>query len=208
MDHNPACTICNSDLWDDELGRSICRPCQQRIDRHLQSIAGPRGLYARLSLRTTPGKSSDGPAVSGTRGASIPPSLYVLNLVADGGIVSDLETWVADWASHGLAQTSEGGRLQYRVDQAVRTLRLNLSQAALRHPALADFNREIYLITRRCTAIVDNEKPLRQIHVTCPCGRTIGFTLATNGETCPGCEKAYSQREIKRLPLAERRAAA
>ncbi|MFD0074300.1 hypothetical protein ACFVIY_17885 [Streptomyces sp. NPDC127166] len=208
MNDHTACDICNSDLWDDELGRLICRPCQQRIDQNLRSIAGPRGLYARLCLRTTPGKGNNGPAVSGTRGSSMPPSLHVLNLIADGGIVSDLETWVDDWASHGLAQTSQGGRLQHRIDQAVRTLRLNLPQAAYRHPALKNFNDEVHAIIRRCKPIVDNEKPLRQIYVTCPCGRTISLTLATHGETCPGCETAYNQRDVKQLPLAERQAAA
>ncbi|MFD3333550.1 hypothetical protein ACFWV1_13020 [Streptomyces sp. NPDC058700] len=208
MTDTPACVICSSDLWDDEQDRTICRPCEQRIDSNLHAIAGPRGLYARLCLRTTPGKSSDGPNVSGTRGSSIPPSEHVLSLIVNGGIVSELEEWVADWASHGLAQTSTGGRLQYRIDRAVKTLRLNLPQAALRHPALKDFNREIHTIIRRCETVIDHEKPPIRLHAQCPCGATVPFTLNTDGETCRGCDTAYSHGDILRLDLAERRAAA
>ncbi|PVC73499.1 hypothetical protein [Streptomyces sp. CS081A] len=207
MDHNPACVICFADLWDDELGRLICRPCEQRIDYNLRQIAGPSGLYARLCLRTTPGKNSDGPVVSGTRGAPIPPNLHILNLVAGGGIVSDLETWVDDWASHGLTQPTHGGRLQHRVDHAVRALRLGLPRAAERHPALKNFSDEIQAIIRRCQPIICDEKPLQVIRVACPCGRTISLTLATTGETCTGCHTTYDQRAVKELPLIARRAA-
>ncbi|GHG15277.1 TFIIB-type zinc finger domain-containing protein [Streptomyces filamentosus] len=208
MDHNPACTICNRDLWNDEQGRLICRLCQQHVDRNLQSIAGPRGLYARLCLRTTPGKSSGGPAVSGTRGSSMPPSEHVLNLVANGGIVSNLESWVKDWATYGLADIGEGGRLQHRIDHAVRTLRLNLGQAALKHPALDEFAREIHSMVRQCSAVVEGEKPPIRVRVQCPCGATLGVTLSTDGETCRACGAEYGHTEVLRLPLADRRAAA
>ncbi|MEV4424026.1 hypothetical protein AB0K23_01355 [Streptomyces sp. NPDC049602] len=203
-----ACVICRRDLWDDEQGRTICRLCEQRLDTALLSIAGPTGLYARLCLRTQPGKSSSGPTVSGTRGSSMPPNEHVLSLVANGGIASDLECWVKDWASYGLASIGDGGRLQHRVDEAVRTLRLNLAQAALRHPALDEFARELYAITRQCKTIVDGEKAPIRVRVQCPCGTTVPVTLATDGETCRGCDTEYGHSEILRLPLAERRAAA
>jgi hypothetical protein len=203
-----ACVICNHDLWDDELGRTICRPCEQRLDSTLRSIAGPSGLYARLCLRTQPGKRAGGPAVSGTRGSKMPPSEEVLNLVANGGIVSELESWVEDWATYGLATIGTGGRLQHRVDQAVRTLRLNLTQAAQRHPALDEFNRETCRITSRCKTIIDGEKAPIRLRAQCPCGHAVPFTLNTDGETCRGCGTQYGHGEIMRLQLAERRAAA
>ncbi|MFC8009121.1 hypothetical protein [Streptomyces cinereoruber] len=207
MDHTPACAICFADLWDDELSRLICRPCEQRIDYNLRLIPGPSGLYARLCLRTTPGKSNDGPVVSGTRGAPIPPNLHILSLVADGGIVAALESWVDDWARYGFTRPSRGGRLQYRVNQAVGSLRLGLPRAAERHPALQEFSDEIQKIIRACQPIIRDEKPLQVIRVACPCGRTISLTLATTGETCTGCHTTYDQRAVKGLPLIARRAA-
>jgi hypothetical protein len=211
-DTAPACCICASALWDDEQGRYICRPCERRIDRDLLALAGPSGLYARLCLRTGPSKRAGGPAVSGTRNSSMPPNEQVLSLVANGGIVSDLETWVADWATYGLAQLSTGGRLQYRVDQAVATLRLNLTQAALRHPALDEFAREISKIKRQAAAIINGEKEPTRIPVHCDtpdCRGILRVTLDSNKETCRTCRREYGHTEALSLtPAAERRAAA
>lgn len=203
-----ACVICASNLWDDELGRAICRPCERRLDEALRSIAGPSGLYARLCLRTQPGRRGDGPAVSGTPGRSIPPNEEVLSLVVNGGIVSSLEAWVEDWASYGLANVAAGGRLQYRIDQAVRTLRLNLTQATLRHPALDEFAKEIHQMANRCKTIIEGEKEPIRLRAQCPCGGTFPFTLSTHGETCRRCGTEYGHSEIMHLQLAERRAVA
>jgi hypothetical protein len=208
VNENTACCICATNLWEDEAGRWICRPCERRIDAALRSIAGPAGLYARLCLRTQRGKRGEAPAISGTPGSSIPPNEEVLSLIANGGIVSDLETWVADWATYGLATLTPGGRLQYRIDQAVLTLRLNLTQAASRHPALDEFAIEIYRIANRCKTIIDGEKEPIRLRAQCPCGGTFPFTLATRGETCRHCGASYGHSEIMHLPLAERRAAA
>ncbi|GGU52358.1 hypothetical protein [Streptomyces lavendofoliae] len=207
-DAAPLCVICPRALFDDEHGRYICRPCERRIDEDLLALAGPSGLYARLCLRIQPGRGSGGPIVSGTRGASMPPSEHVLTLTANGGIVSTLETWVADWATYGLGVVSTGGRLQHRVDQAVVTLRLNLTRAAALHPALDEFAREIRQARRQCEGHIGGEKPARRIPVACPCGHVIKTTIDTQGETCRGCGEQYGHTEVLRLPMAERRAAA
>ncbi|QIP87605.1 hypothetical protein GLX30_30295 [Streptomyces sp. Tu 2975] len=210
-DTSPSCCICASALWDDEQGRYICRPCETRIDRDLIALAGPSGLYARLCLRTGPSKRAGGPAVSGTRNSTMPPNEQVLNLIANGGIVSDLETWVADWATYGLAHLATGGRLQYRVDQAVATLRLNLTQAALRHPALDEFGREIGKLKRTCHAIIDGERqPIRiPVHCNTPdCDGILRVTLDTDSETCRNCRREYGHTEALKLTPTERRAAA
>jgi hypothetical protein len=209
-DTSPSCCICASDLWDDEQGRFICRPCEQRIDRDLIALAGPGGLYARLCLRTGPRKRGAGQTVSGTRGSTIPPNEHVLNLIANGGLVSDLETWVTDWATYGLAQPATGGRLQHRVDQAVATLRLNLPQAAARHPALDEFAREISKKRREAAAIVDGEKAPIRIPVHCgtlDCHGILRVTLDTPGETCRICQREYGHAEALSLTPTRQAAA-
>ncbi|MFD6113631.1 hypothetical protein ACFWG0_26460 [Streptomyces yangpuensis] len=201
------CCICTTALWDDETGRLICRPCERRIAEDLAALAGPGGLYARLCLRIHPSSNgSSGPAVSGTRGAPIPANLQVLNLVANGGIVSALESWVEDWASYGLAEVGVGGRLQYRIDRAVATLRLNLPQAAYRHPALEECAREVWSIRRQCEALIAGAKPPRKVPVQCGsngCDGILKVSIDTPGETCRACGREYGHSEVLQLtPVA------
>ncbi|MFJ8594835.1 hypothetical protein [Streptomyces sp. NPDC093598] len=204
---SPRCVICPRQLLDHETGRYICLPCEHRIDQDLRKLAGPAGLYARLCLRIQPGRGgSDGPVVSGTPGRQLPGG-EPLNLTANGGIVSDLETWVRDWATYGLATIGTGGRLQHRVDQAITTLRLNLPHAASRHPALDDFSKEVYKIRAQAETIISGERAPRRIPVTCPCGTVRTVTLDTDGFQCSGCGTEYGHSEALRLTVAERRAA-
>lgn len=208
MNDAPACIVCSSALYADELGRYACRPCERRIGDNLAALRGPGGLYARLCLRIHPGNTgSNGPAVSGSRGSSMPPNEQVLSLTANGGIVSCLELWVEDWASYGLAAIGEGGRLQYRVDRAVATLRLNLAQAVTRHPALDEFAAEIGRTRRQCEALISGGKEPTRFRVQCECGGIIKATLETAGETCRICKREYGRREILDLPYADRTAA-
>ncbi|MGW4786136.1 hypothetical protein [Streptomyces sp. NPDC004230] len=204
----PRCTICPRQLLDHEAGRFICTPCEQRIDQDLRKLAGPAGLYARLCLRIQPGRrGGDGPTVSGSPGSRMPVDETILSLVANGGIVSTLETWVEDWSTYGLGVHGTGGRLQYRVDQAVATLRRNLGRAAYRHPALDEMAKEIFKIRRQSEAIISGERQPRRVAVQCPCGAVSSVTLDTDGFECRNCETEYGHSEALRLPLAERRAA-
>ncbi|MEV4970608.1 hypothetical protein [Streptomyces scopuliridis] len=209
MNESAECLICHRGLYADELGRFACRHCTDRIDGQLRALAGPDGLYARLSAQLAPGAGNGGPAVSGSRAAPVPLRLEVLNLMTAGGpILGPLETWVRDWREHGRAEVCEAGTLQQRVDHAVRTLRFNLEWAAANHPAIDEFAGEIGQMRRQCEGQVTGEKPPRRIPVACPCGQVLRVALDTAGERCPGCGEQYGHTEVLRLPMAERRAAA
>lgn len=204
----PRCIICPRQLLDHEAGRFICTPCEQRIDQDLRKLAGPAGLYARLCLRIQPGRGgSDTPAVTRSTGHPMPCNEQILNITANGGMVSVLETWVEDWASYGLGIQGDGGRLQHRVDQAVDTLRRNLTRAASRHPAIDECAREIYKARAEAEAIINGERAPRRVAVQCPCGTVSTVTLDTDRLECRGCQASYGHSEALRLPLAERRAA-
>ncbi|MER8220923.1 hypothetical protein ABTZ58_10085 [Streptomyces sp. NPDC094143] len=205
---SPRCVICPRQLLDHETGRFICLPCEHRIDQDLRKLAGPAGLYARLCLRIQPGRGSDGPAVSGTPGRAMPCNEAVLTMTANGGLVSTLETWVEDWATYGLARRGAGGRLQHRVDTAIATLRLNLTRAASRHPALKDFNQEIGSAVRAAERLITGERAPRRVPVVCGCGYVLKVTLDTDDCSCPGCSTEYRHAELMSLPIAERSAAA
>ncbi|MFD8919419.1 hypothetical protein ACFV0Y_16570 [Streptomyces sp. NPDC059569] len=209
MNESAECLICHRGLYADELGRYACRPCTDRIDGQLRSLAGPDGLYARLSVQLAPGAGNGGPTVSGSRTAPVPLRLEVLNLMTVGGpVLGPLETWVRDWREHGRSEVRDGGTLQQRVDHAVRTLRFNLEWAAANHPAIDEFAREIGQMARQCEGQVTGEKPPRRIPVACPCGQVLRVALDTAGERCPNCGEQYGHAEVLRLPMAERRVAA
>ncbi|WP_406188964.1 hypothetical protein [[Kitasatospora] papulosa] len=203
------CTICRRDLRDDEAGRYACRICVDLIDQHLRALAGPEGLYARLSAQLTPWAGNGGPAVSGSRTAPVPLRLEVLNLMTAGGpVLGPLETWVRDWEDCGRADMCEAGTLQRRVDHAVGTLRFNLQWAATSHPAFDEFGREVHAMWRTLDRQITGERPARIVPVACPCGTVLRITLDTAGARCVGCGEQYGHSELMELPLADRRIAA
>jgi len=204
----PACTICLRALYENELGHQACRPCTDRVDHNLRSLAGPEGLYARLTHHLRPGSSNGGPAVSGSRTAPLPVRLEPLSLAARGGVVTILQTWLVDWHDLlGYRYPRWEGDLQQQCDQAVHRLRTLLPWAAEQHGAFAEFAHEIAQLRRQCEAATGGEKPPRRVPVQCGCGQILRVTLDTAGIRCPACETQYGHSEALQLPLAERRAA-
>lgn len=204
----PRCTSCTRALWDGELTHQGCGVCLRRTDDNLAALAGPRGLYAQLATALTPGSNGgDGGRVSGSRHAPLPIRLEALSLAARGGVVTVLQTWLADW--HELLSftypRAEGG-LQQQCDQAVTRLRANLPWAAEHHPAWAEFAGEVRQLATACKRQATGEKPERQIAVVCRCGSILRFTLSTDGRRCT-CGQQYGWAELRQLPLAERSAA-
>ncbi|WP_255951586.1 hypothetical protein [Streptomyces odontomachi] len=205
----PACTICHRALWQDELAAYACRLCTERIDRDLRTLAGPEGLYARLSLVLAPGRGADGPAVSGSRTAPLPVRLEPLSLQARGGVVTVLQTWLIDFHERlAYRHPRWEGTLQGQLDQAVARLRVLLPWAAEQHEAVDEFAREVATLRRQCEGQLSGEPAPRRVPVQCGCGHVLRITLDTTGARCPGCETQYGHAELLELPLAERRAAA
>ncbi|WP_409469101.1 hypothetical protein [Streptomyces sp. HC307] len=204
----PACTICLRALYADELTHQACRPCTDRVDQQLRALAGPDGLYARLSASLTPGSSSGGPAVSGSRTAPIPVRLDPLSLAARGGVVTILQTWLIDWHDLlGYRHPRWEGGLQQQCDQVVQRLRVLLPWAAEAHGAFSEFAHELGQLRRQCEAATGGEKPTRRFGVACTCGATLKITIESPGKKCAACGAQYGLQELRRLPLAERRAA-
>jgi hypothetical protein len=203
----PACTVCHTGLYEHELTHQACRPCTERVDRDLRALAGPDGLYARLSASLHPGSGSSGPAVSGSRTAPVPLRLEVLNLMTERGpVISPLEGWVRDWETFGRANVDESGSLQQRLDHAVQTLRFNLAWAAAVHPAFADFADELYVIIRRCRTTVGEEKPPVKVPVACRCGQILRVSLDMDRIECRHCQAEYGHSEMLQLTPTRRAA--
>lgn len=208
IDDAPACTVCHGNLYEHELTHQACRPCTDRIDQQLQALAGPDGLYARLSRSLTPGSSSGGPVVSGSRTPPAPLRLQVLNLMTERGpVISPLESWVRDWETYGRATVDEAGTLQQRLNHAVQTLRFNLNWAAAEHPAISDFADELHTITRRCRAAAGDERPPIKIPVACHCGQILRVSLDMDGIECWHCGTEHGHSEMLNLTPTRRAAA-
>ena len=204
----PACTICHNGLYEHELTHQACRPCTDRVDRNLRALAGDDGLYARLAGSLHPGSSSGGPVVSGSRTPPVPVRLEPLSLAARGGVVTILQTWLIDWHDLlGYRHPRWDGDLQQQCDQVVQRLRVLLPWAAEQHGAFAEFAYEVGSLKRQAEAATGGEKPARRFGVACTCGATLKITIESPGKKCDSCGAQYGLQELRRLPLAERRAA-
>ncbi|WP_318201081.1 hypothetical protein [Streptomyces sp. SCL15-4] len=200
------CAVCSTGLYDTE--QQTCRPCTERVAANLTALAGPEGLYARLSASLHPGSRTGGPAVSGSRTAPLPVRLEVLNAMTERGpVLGPLEGWVRDWEQYGRATVDEAGTLQQRLDHAVGTLRFNLAWAAGQHPAFADFADELWTITRRCRTAAGEEKPPVKVPVACRCGQILRISLDMDGIECRHCRAEYGHAEMLKLTPARRVAA-
>ncbi|MER7517818.1 hypothetical protein [Streptomyces sp. NPDC126499] len=205
MNESAFCTRCARDLRDHEWGRYLCRPCEDRIATALVAIPA---MYGQLSQHLYRGAST-GPSVSGSKTAPAPLREDVLELQLETGpILAPLQSWVRDWEHHGHAELHETGTLQDRVTGACRTLRYNLAWAVEHHAAADEFANEVGSIHRTLAGITGGEKPARKLHVACPCGHAVPFTLNTRGESCLACGADYGRGDILRMNLTDRRAAA
>lgn len=205
MNESTRCTRCPRELRDHELGRYLCRPCEDQAAEHLRAIPA---LYVQLGQHLQRGAGT-GPAVSGSKTAPVPIRLDIIDLELETGpILGPLQSWVRDWEHHGHAELHETGSLQERVAGACRTLRYNLRWAVENHPAVDEAVREIADAHRILKGVTGGEKPPRGITVTCPCEQPLRITLNIKALTCPKCRTEYGHSEVLRLPLAERRAAA
>lgn len=208
MNESAVCIVCRNDLFDDEWDRYCCRPCQRHIDDNLAALAGPplwqkgrlvSGLFAALPDELEPGARGTGPRVSGSKNAPIPARLGPLNDSTNGGLVNDLEEWVNDWQTRGYATRCSGVRPQYRMDQAVATLRFNLDTAVRRHEAINSFAEEIREIRGTCEGMIVGARPPKPLTALCHCGTRIKFNLNTHIRYCKGCGTDYGHSALIRM---------
>ncbi|MFI2081450.1 hypothetical protein ACH43Y_14020 [Streptomyces rubiginosohelvolus] len=94
----PTCIApnCGRQLWVAEAGRYVCRPCEDRTNKHLAEL-GP--LFRQLNETATlmRGARRPGGATSGSRTPPIPPRLEVLALTANGGVATRLQAIEDSW---------------------------------------------------------------------------------------------------------------
>lgn len=204
-DDRPACVICRRNLWDDELCRYACRPCEHAGHALLNALPA---LYRQTADLLQPGVGGGGGRISGSKSAPLPCSEHVLNLRARGGMVTVLATWEeAVREEVGYSQATFRGGFEATLDGAVEFLAINCPWIYAAFAAVDDFHDEIRQLHGRARALVSGEPPARRVTVVCAlCDATMRITLDTPGRRCK-CGTQYGWAELRQLPLAERAAA-
>jgi hypothetical protein len=193
------CAIC------DNTARTRVHPgCRQRIRDNLAELPA---LYRQLEGALYPGRSG-GDGRSATRTAPLPCSLDALDLRARGGIEGVLASWAADLCEREGWDLPAYGTVETAVEGYSGLLLLNLTLLCDEHPAIREIADEVRATVGQARRLIDGERPPRRVHVICPCGQQLGFTLDTLGLRCPNCQTQHGHAELLDLPLAERRAAA
>jgi hypothetical protein len=218
----PTCVGCNHKLWDTELGRYACRPCQDKAEQHLAELGG---LFAALDVTTalipgtrrsnsTPNPPTGGPT-AGRAHAPMPLRIDVLDLAAAGGIATRLgaieDAWrtVLGWT---LPVTTDGKRVYAAWRAAPHTtitghltfLRNNLLWACSSYNEVAQDLEELrHLHTQATHALAGTPRPGRIEVGTCPtpthalagpghCGTQLTATTAGGTIRCPTCHTTWA----------------
>lgn len=92
----PTCVACGRDLWEIELDRRACRPCEERTAKRITELPG---LYRQLDTTAAlmKGGRRQTAGSSGTRTAPIPARVDVLAMIGPGGIAARLQSIEDSW---------------------------------------------------------------------------------------------------------------
>lgn len=143
-----ACTICRRPT-DPERDPIRHKHCAERLRTNLCEIPE---LYALLGDVLAPGTTGERARVSGTRTAPLPVRLEPLSLRAQGGIITILATWEADWREMRGLTEAERGIGERDLSGIVLWLRAHLPWAIEHHPAVQEFADEVRDVVQQCRA--------------------------------------------------------
>ena len=191
----PVCTACGRELWNDELDRQACRPCQ---DKTATRIGELWGLFRKLDTTAALMKGASGGAspTSGSRTPPIPPRLDVLNLVAPGGVAAILRDIEDSWRKAlGWTVAPWRGSPAQAVPDHVRFLAGNLLWACGSYESVGQDIDVIRRLHGQCTALVNDERRPGRVQIgNCPvnvdgelCWQPLTASAASHRVRCSGC---------------------
>lgn len=156
-------------LWAQELGRLVCRPCEDQTAKRLAEL-GP--LFRRLNETATlmRGARRPGGATSGSRTPPIPPRLEVLALTANGGVATRLRDIEDSWRKAlGWTVAPWRGSPTQAVPEHLRFLANNLPWAVSSYESIGQDIDDLRRLHAECTAVAANEhRPGRVSIGRCP----------------------------------------
>ncbi|MET7795666.1 hypothetical protein [Streptomyces decoyicus] len=175
----PACAGCDRPLWETELGRHACRPCEDKTLRRLRELPG---LFAQLNTTASlmRGARKVGAATSGSRVPPIPPRLEVLSLVAAGGVAVRLRDIEDAWrAALGWTVAPWRGSPAQAVPEHTKFLINNLPWAVDDYESIGQDIEDLRRLHAECTAALTGERRPGRVN--------IGLCPVTDGETGDRC---------------------
>lgn len=219
----PTCTNCQKPLWEDELDRQACRPCQNRAAQHLATIGE---LYPILNTTTalTPGSrttNSNGAAPAKIH-APLPLRVDVLDLTAPGGIGTRLQAiedaWRLAFGRRIHVQTFAGGRINQATDVPghLTFLAINLERACESYDSISHDMKELAALAGACKAALANGPRPACVQIgTCPtrlddqtiCGTPLTAKTDRHTITCTSCGTRWDTPGAWRDLRAAQRAA-
>lgn len=190
-----ACGLCENELAAGYLCGGDALALAKRLDRM------PR-LYEALGAFLQP--AARRPEFARTRAAEapLPVSEPVLDLRADGGIVSLLESWRSFMQSdRGWGEPVIAGTIERRIVVAARALGMNLDWMAASWPPVGDLAREIRDLERNVQSIIDPRGPSLRLGECAAllqdgsvCGAVLRVPVGTAEVRCRWCGTSYPPR--------------
>jgi len=191
----PACASCSRDLWTDELGRLVCRPCEDRTAARIAELPALfRQLDSTAALMKGARRATNGS--TGSRTAPIPPRLDVLNLVGPGGVAARLSAIEDAWRQTlGWTVAPWRGNPAQAVPQLAEFLANNLLWACSSYQEIGQDVDDLWRLHGECAALVNDERRPGRVQIgNCPvrvgdgvCWTPLTATAASHRVRCGGC---------------------
>ncbi|MFI2184576.1 hypothetical protein [Streptomyces sioyaensis] len=187
------CTACTAAL---DAPAQLCTGCVRGLDTRLAELPGQ---YLLLADRLRPGAArGDGP-VALVREAPLPVREDVLDMRAEGGLVTVLEEWrEAMQDARGWGRPARTGPIERRVLAAARGLRINLDWIVAEFEAAGDLAREIRALAAQVRALLDPAPPTLAVGDCAAdlggggiCGAPLRVPAGTTDVHCHRCGTDY-----------------
>jgi hypothetical protein len=208
-DQAPAtrCVHCPRLLHFDELDRWACRVCEDRAREHITEL---RDWYPKLSAKLMPGGAtgdSPGRITGATSTNPLPLAISALDLIAPGGVVTQLRTIEDDWRKTlGWTIAPFRGNDEQTLAAVVPFLRNNVGWACGRYEDVAEDLRLIRILHGRVDVVVNGRKEAQVPLGFCPtadggvvCGERLRVSPFANLIVCGGCGTRWARDEWLRL---------
>ena len=191
----PTCLACGRDLWDIELDRLACRPCEERTQARIAELPL---LFRQLDTTAAlmKGGSRGGSPTSGSRTPPIPPRLDVLNLVSPGGMAARMSAIEDAWrATLGWTIAPWRGSPAQAVPKLAEFLANNLLWACSSYEAVGQDIDDLRRLHGECTALVNDERRPGRVQIgNCPvqvgddaCWTPLTARADSHRVQCSGC---------------------
>lgn len=210
------CTNCTRLLYQNELHRFVCFPCEDRTKRQLAALPA---LFKQLSSALVPSSSRSGEApVKVSRDAPLPASLHVLDMVGPGGIATKLEAIEDSWRSargRSIGPRNDGVRWfattrtkspDHALADHITYITWNLQWACESYEEIPDDLDVISKVHSQAQAAITGERR-RKIAVVClseyddgsQCGAELNIDVSAAITTCRSCGARWGRDDWLRL---------